>query len=684
MTQAAMTFTLTGPDPLMSGLWRDLNANGFTVTGLKAPVNSNDAARKADVTAVSSSLAPVATSGAYADLTGKPTLGTAAALNTGTGNGNIPVLGASGLPAIGGALLTGITKGQVGLGNVDNTADTAKPISVLQQAALDLKATTSSLGTAAYLNIGTASGNIPQLGASGLPAVGGSLLTGLTKGQVGLGNVDNTSDSAKNSATATLTNKTLTAPVINSPTGIVKGDVGLGNVDNTSDSAKNSATATLTNKTLTSPVINSPTGLVKADVGLGSVDNTSDLGKPISTAAQSALDAKAPLNSPVLVTPTLSAHPTASDNTLKIPTTKWVNDAISGAVASGVADGDKGDIVVSSSGTVWTLDTGTASALKDRANQTGTQSADTITDGTTNKAYTATEKTKLAGIPSDATNNVGTVTSVTVAPPSAGISVTNGTVSGSGTIQLGLQNDLGAVEALATNGIAVRTATSVWATRTITAPAAGVTVTNGDGVSGNPALALANDLAAVEGLSGTGLAVRTATDTWAQRSVASGSGITVTNGDGVSGNPTVAANAASTTAVGVVELATAGEFRALTAGFAVSTDTVSGAMAEVTLTDAATVTWDMSAGIDFVLTTTSGVGNSRTLGNPTNVTVGKKGRIRVVQDATGGRGLAISSNLKTQNGAGISLTATASAEDCIYYDAVSSTKVYLSPTKNWS
>jgi hypothetical protein len=54
----------------------------------------------------------------------------------------------------------------------------------------------------------------------------------LTKSDVGLGNVDNTSDATKNSAVATLTNKTLTAPVINSPTGIVKGDVGLGNVDN--------------------------------------------------------------------------------------------------------------------------------------------------------------------------------------------------------------------------------------------------------------------------------------------------------------------------------------------------------------------------------------------------------------------------------------------------------------------
>ena len=49
----------------------------------------------------------------------------------------------------------------------------------------------------------------------------------------------------------TLTNKTLTSPSITTPTGLVKGDVGLGNVDNTSDATKNSATATLTNKTMT-------------------------------------------------------------------------------------------------------------------------------------------------------------------------------------------------------------------------------------------------------------------------------------------------------------------------------------------------------------------------------------------------------------------------------------------------
>lgn len=74
--------------------------------------------------------------------------------------------------------------------------------------------------------------------------------TGIVKGDVGLGNVDNTSDATKNTAVATLTNKTLTSPVVNTPTGIVKGDVGLGNVDNTSDTTKWAATKTLTNTTL--------------------------------------------------------------------------------------------------------------------------------------------------------------------------------------------------------------------------------------------------------------------------------------------------------------------------------------------------------------------------------------------------------------------------------------------------
>jgi len=80
--------------------------------------------------------------------------------------------------------------------------------------------------------------------------------------------------------------------------GITKTMVGLGLVDNTSNVMERAAAATLTNKTLISPVINTPTGIEKADVGLGNVNNTADTAKPVSTAQQTALNLKANIASP--------------------------------------------------------------------------------------------------------------------------------------------------------------------------------------------------------------------------------------------------------------------------------------------------------------------------------------------------------------------------------------------------
>jgi hypothetical protein len=98
--------------------------------------------------------------------------------------------------------------------------------------------------------------------------------------------------------------------------------------------------------------------------------------------------------------------------------------------------------------------------------------------------------------------------------------------------------DLAALAANATDGLWAHTGVGTGAARTLTAPAAGFTVTNPAGIAGNPTFVLANDLSALEGLGSTGIAVRSASDTWVQRSItATATQITVTNGDGVSGNP---------------------------------------------------------------------------------------------------------------------------------------------------
>ena len=141
-----------------------------------------------------------------------------------------------------------------------------------------------------------------------------------------------------------------------------KGDVGLGSVDNTSDAGKPVSTAQQTEIDTKSDIA-SPTftgtvgGITKGMVGLGNVDNTTDALKPVSTAGQTALNLKANLASP-----TLTGNPTAptqadNDDSTKIATTAYVqrevSDLLGGApaafdtlleISASIANGDS-DVV---------------------------------------------------------------------------------------------------------------------------------------------------------------------------------------------------------------------------------------------------------------------------------------------------------------------------------------------------
>ena len=103
-----------------------------------------------------------------------------------------------------------------------------------------------------------------------------------------------------------------------------------------------------------------------------------------------------------------------------------------------------------------------------------------------------------------------------------------------------LDATLNALAAYNTDGILVQTAADTFTGRTLQSPVSGFTIVNANGVGGNPTFALSHDLAALEGLTGTGFAVRTGLSAWTNRTITgTANRIVVTNGDGISGNPTL-------------------------------------------------------------------------------------------------------------------------------------------------
>jgi hypothetical protein len=120
--------------------------------------------------------------------------------------------------------------------------------------------------------------------------------------------------------------------------------------------------------------------------------------------------------------------------------------------------------------------------------------------------------------------------------------------------------------------------------------------------------------------------------------------------------------------------ATAAQYRNNTADRILTTDVVWAAMAEVALTDGATITPDFTAGIDFGVT----LGGNRTLANPTTPKVGQKGRIRLTQDGTGSRTLAYGSSYKWAGGIVGVLSTAAGSIDFLDYDVHTTTHIRVS------
>jgi len=140
----------------------------------------------------------------------------------------------------------------------------------------------------------------------------------------------------------------------------------------------------------------------------------------------------------------------------------------------------------------------------------------------------------------------------------------------------------------------------------------------------------------------------------------------------------LAARLATSTAEGVGEMATGTEYANDTQGNKFLTpEGVWDAMGAVALSDAATIVWDMSLGFDFSVT----ISGNRTLGNPSNVTPGKRGRIKVT--ASGGT-RTINKNTNMYSSQGVTWPQSIASGDSayIYYDAESSTRIIITGVIN--
>lgn len=106
---------------------------------------------------------------------------------------------------------------------------------------------------------------------------------------------------------------------------------------------------------------------------------------------------------------------------------------------------------------------------------------------------------------------------------------------------------LTALASFTSSGFMVHRGSDNFTARSLSAPAAGFTITNANGTAGDPTFVLANDLSGLENLTSTGFATRVSTDTWTQRAIAVAVGLKIDSASGITGNPTLSVDIDGTT-----------------------------------------------------------------------------------------------------------------------------------------